>query len=173
MPVTPQQEIWPGGPEATHLAPLPEALAKILDRHRDEEGSLIPVLQEIQRRFGYLPREYMAAVARELRRPMAEVFGVASFYAQFSLQPRGETTIRVCLGTACHVRGGQAILEAFSRTLGIPAGSTTPDRKFSLERVACLGACGLAPVAMINQETFGRLTPEKVPELLKRKGETH
>lgn len=150
----------------THLAPAPEALRKILARHRKEEGSLIPVLQEVQRRYGYISREHMAYIARELRRPLSEVFGVASFYAQFYLAPRGKNMIRVCLGTACHVRGGQKILDAFSRTLGIQPGSTTPDKEFSLERVACLGACGLAPVAMINAETHGRLTPEKVEALL-------
>lgn len=162
----PEQGFWPEEPALTHLAPAPEALVKILKRHRDEEGSLVPVLQEIQRHFGYISREHMAYVARELRRPMSEVFGVASFYAQFYLEPRGENMVRVCLGTACHVRGGQEILAAFSRALGIQPGGTTPDKKFSLERVACLGACGLAPVAMINQETYGRLTPQKVAELV-------
>ena len=162
----PEQGFRPEEPALTHLAPAPEALVKILKRHRDEEGSLVPVLQEIQRHFGYISREHMAYVARELRRPMSEVFGVASFYAQFYLEPRGENMVRVCLGTACHVRGGQEILAAFGKALGIQPGGTTPDKKFSLERVACLGACGLAPVAMINQETYGRLTPEKVADLV-------
>jgi NADH-quinone oxidoreductase subunit E len=167
--MTPIQEANKSADQAdlTHLAPAPEALKKILRRHQKEEGSLIPVLQDIQKQFGYIPKELMACVARELRRPMSEVFGVASFYAQFSLEPKGKNLIRVCLGTACHVRGGQKILEAFAQTLGIRAGETTPDKKFSLERVACLGACGLAPVVMINQSTYGRLTPESVPEILK------
>lgn len=166
----PQEVYRQGEPTPTHLAPAPDALVKILRRHRDEEGSLVPVLQEIQRHFGYIDRQHMAYVARELRRPLSEVFGVASFYAQFYLSPRGENMVRVCLGTACHVRGGQEILAAFGRILGIGPGGTTPDRKFSLERVACLGACGLAPVAMINQETFGRLTPEKVAAILAARG---
>lgn len=157
----------------THLAPAPEPLVRILARHRDEEGSLIPVLQEIQRHYGYISREQMAYVARELRRPMSEVFGVTSFYAQFYLEPRGGNMIRVCLGTACHIKGGQEILQAFSQALGIQPGETTPDGRYSLERVACVGACGLAPVAMINQDTTGRLTPDKVPSLIKEKMPVH
>jgi len=143
-----------------------ENLARILTKYRGHQGVLIPVLQEIQRFYGYISKENMAAVSEELRIPASEVFGVASFYSQFYLEPKGENMIRVCQGTACHVRGAEQILEAFARELGIEPGETTPDKKFSLERVACLGACGLAPVAMIGEKTYGRLTPEKVQEVL-------
>lgn len=143
-----------------------EKLEQILKKYRGHQGILIPVLQEIQRFYGYISRESMAAVASELVIAESEVFGVASFYSQFYLEPRGQNMIRVCQGTACHVRGAEKILAAFAQELGIEPGETTPDKKFSLERVACLGACGLAPVAMIGEKTYGRLTPEKVSEIL-------
>lgn len=152
-----------------HLEMAPEDTAildKILKGHLQDSGPLIPVLQNVQRRFGYLSRENLAYIARALRVPLSDVFGTASFYAQFYLAPRGENMVRVCQGTACHVQGSRAILAAFADALGIDAGETTADGKFSLERVACLGSCGLAPVVMINQQTFGRLAPEDVPLLL-------
>lgn len=145
-----------------------EKLEVILKKHRGEAGALIPVFQELQKIRGYLPKEDLAYIARALGRPLSEVFGVASFYAQFYLEPRGERMVRVCLGTACHVRGADKILEAFAETMGIQPGETTPDKRFSLEMVACLGACGLAPVVMIDVETHGRLTPESVPELFEK-----
>jgi len=138
----------------------------ILKKYAGEKGALIPLLQEIQRYYGYISAESMAAAARVLKVSPSEVYGVASFYSQFYLEPKGEHMIRVCQGTACHVRGAAAILEAFSRELGIEPGETTPDGKFSLERVACLGACGLAPTVMIGDKTFGRLTPDNVREIL-------
>lgn len=139
----------------------------ILKKYQGQSGVLIPLLQEIQRFYGYISRENMSLVAKNMKIPESEVFGVASFYSQFYLEPRGENMIRVCQGTACHVRGADKVLEAFSKTLGIEPGETTPDKRFSLERVTCLGACGLAPVAMIGEKTFGRLTPEKVGEIMK------
>lgn len=145
-----------------------EKLEAILKKHRGEAGALIPVLQELQKIRGYLPKEDLAYIARGLGRPLSEVFGVASFYAQFYLEPRGERMIRICLGTACHVRGADKILAAFTKTMGIKPGETTPDKRFSLEGVACLGACGLAPVVMVDTETHGRLTPESVPDLFER-----
>ncbi|NLM95813.1 MAG: NADH-quinone oxidoreductase subunit NuoE [Firmicutes bacterium] len=152
-----------------HLAMAPEETAildKILARHAKDAGPLIPVLQDVQRQFGYLSRENLAYIARALKIPLSDVFGTASFYAQFYLAPRGENMVRVCQGTACHVQGSGGILAAFAAALGIDAGETTADGKFSLERVACVGSCGLAPVVMINQQTFGRLSPEDVPLLL-------
>ena len=143
-----------------------EKMEQILKKYRGHQGVLIPALQEIQRLYGYISRESMVAVAEGLGLPESEVFGVASFYSQFYLEPRGENMIRICQGTACHVRGVDKILTAFAEELGIEPGETTPDKKFSLERVACLGACGLAPVAMIGEKTYGRLTPEKVKEIL-------
>lgn len=139
----------------------------ILKRFRGQQGSLISVLQEIQRQYGFISKDHMKAVAGSFKVPPAEVYGVASFYSQFYLEAKGEHMIRVCLGTACHVRGAGKILEAFSEALGIEPGETTPDGKFSLERVACLGACGLAPVAMIGEKTYGRLEPAMVKEILK------
>lgn len=139
----------------------------ILKKYQGQSGVLIPLLQEIQRFYGYISRENMSLVAKNMKIPESEVFGVASFYSQFYLEPRGENMIRVCQGTACHVRGADKVLEAFSKTLGIEPGETTTDKRFSLERVTCLGACGLAPVAMIGEKTYGRLTPEKVGEIMK------
>ena len=109
----------------------------------------------------------MEYAAKQLRIPFSRIYGVATFYAQFHLTPRGENIIRVCQGTACHVRGAAKIVDALKEQLGIEVGETTEDLKFTLESVACIGACGLAPVIMINNDTFGRLTPEKIKEILK------
>lgn len=146
-----------------------EKLDIILKRFRNDPGSLIPVLQEAQKSFGWLGTDTLHYVAERLRVPWAEVYGVASFYAQFYLEPRGENMIRVCTGTACHVRGAEAILNALAQTLGISPGGTTEDKEFSLERVACLGACGLAPVVMINEEAHGRMAPEQAVGLIGEK----
>jgi NADH-quinone oxidoreductase subunit E len=143
-------------------------LAEVLARHRGNRGGLIPVLQETQAAYGYLPRPAIERIAKALRRPAAQVFGVATFYAQFHLKPRGRHIIRVCLGTACHVRGGELILEQLSQTLGIRPGETTADLLFTLERVACIGACGLAPTLMVDEDTHGRLTPKTAVALLDR-----
>lgn len=141
-------------------------LTEILEEYKGKEGVLIPVLQRAQEIKGYLPEETIRAIADFFNKPYSEVYGVATFYAQFRLQPSGENTIRVCAGTACHVRGGKAILDKICSELNIAPGGTSADGKFSLEPVACLGACGLAPVMMINDTTYGRLTPEKIPEIL-------
>jgi len=138
----------------------------ILRKHKSKEGALIPVLQEIQKSQGYISRPVMAYVAKSLKLPLAEVFGVASFYAQFYLEKRGENMIRVCLGTACHVKGAEGVLEAFSDELAVEVGGTTKNKMFSLERVGCLGACGLAPVVMVNDKTYSKMTPERVPEII-------
>jgi len=140
---------------------------EILERFRGEKGTTIPILQAIQEVYGYLPRQALEYAAKKLKTPLSRIYGVATFYAQFHLQPRGENIIRVCQGTACHVRGGAKIMDALKDQLGIGVGETTEDRKFTLESVACIGACGLAPVIMINNDTFGRLTPEKIKEILK------
>lgn len=138
----------------------------ILAAYKGRPGALIPVLQETQEVFGYLSRENMEKIASELHIPFSKVYGVATFYAQFHLKPRGKNVIRVCLGTACHVRGGEKILDAVSKELNIKPGETTKDLQFTLERVACLGACGLAPTVMVNNETHGRMKPEDVPALI-------
>jgi len=139
-----------------------EALAKLLDQYRDYKGGLIPVLQEAQNIYGYLPGEVLQKIAKELRIPFSKVFGVCTFYAQFHLKPRGRNIIRVCLGTACHVRGGSKIFEAAQESLGVGQGGTTEDLRFTLETVACIGACGLSPCMMVNDDTHGRLVPQKV-----------
>ncbi len=143
-----------------------EALGKLLDQYRDYKGALIPVLQEAQNIYGYLPKDVLKRIAKELRIPFSKVFGVCTFYAQFHLKPRGRNIIRVCLGTACHVRGGEKVFEAAQQNLGVEPGGTTEDLRFTLETVACIGACGLSPCMMVNEDTHGRLMPKKVGEVL-------
>lgn len=145
------------------LAPLMEILREYKD---NPKGALIPVLQKAQGVYGYLPKPVLETIARELRLTTAEVFGVVTFYAQFHLNPRGKHIIRVCQGTACHVRGGAKILEAVSEHLKVKPGETTRDLEFTLETVACLGACGLAPVMMVDDNTHGRLNPLDIPGIL-------
>ena len=140
---------------------------EILSEYKDNpKGALIPVLQKAQGVSGYLPKPVLETIARELRLTTAEVFGVVTFYAQFHLNPRGKHIIRVCQGTACHVRGGAKILEAVSEHLKVKPGETTRDLEFTLETVACLGACGLAPVMMVDDNTHGRLNPLDIPGIL-------
>jgi len=141
---------------------------QILKNREGQKGVLITVLQEIQEAYGFLPRPVLERVSKAMKVPLSKIFGVVTFYAQFHLKPRGEHVIRVCLGTACHVRGGERVLEKVSEVIGIQPGETTEDLKFTLERVACLGACGLAPAMMIGDQTFGRLTGKKIEKLLKR-----
>ncbi len=150
-------------PPSISLDPLKAVLAK----HEHEEGALIPVLQETQELYGYLPREAVMAIARSLRLSPAQVYAVATFYAQFYITPRGKHIIRCCEGTACHVRGAEQIITVLEKELGIEAGETTPDMEFTLETVACIGACGLAPTMVIDEETYGKMTIDKVRKLVK------
>lgn len=143
-------------------------LDEILSKYKDVKGALIPVLQDTQSAYGYLSKEVIDHIAYKMNIPVSQIYGVVTFYAQFHLNPRGKNIIRVCQGTACHVRGAKAILKAVEDNLKIGAGETTPDLSFTLETVACIGACGLAPVMMINEDTHGRLTPEAVTEILAR-----
>ncbi|WP_410772350.1 NADH-quinone oxidoreductase subunit NuoE [Fontibacillus sp. BL9] len=131
------------------------------------QGALIPVLHEIQDIFGYLPEEALQIVSEELELPMAEIYGVATFYSFFSLEPKGEYVIRVCMGTACYIKGAQAVLDRLAQELEIPVQGTTPDGKFTLDATRCLGACGLAPVMTIGEKVYGRLTPNEIPKILK------
>jgi len=133
---------------------------------RGERSDLIAILQEVQARFGYLPEEAMRRVAKFVNTSESQVYGVATFYGQFRLTPGGRNTIRVCLGTACHVQGGVRILATVEKELGIARGGTTPDGAFSLETVACLGACALAPNVTVNGDVHSHLTPEKVAKIL-------
>jgi NADH-quinone oxidoreductase subunit E len=123
-------------------------------------------LQAVQKEFGYLTPDAMRTVSTEMRIPTAEIYGVATFYAQFHLKPRGRHVIRVCRGTACHVRGSLKILDKVKETLHVKENDTTEDLRFTLEPVACIGACGLAPVIMVDGQTFGRLVPDKVPDII-------
>lgn len=141
-------------------------LDEILDKYQDVKGALIPVLQEAQHAYGYLSKDVVEHIAQRLEIPVSQIYGVITFYAQFHLNPRGRNIVRVCQGTACHVRGGKAILKALEDNLKVAAGETTPDLKFTLETVACIGACGLAPVMMINDDTHGRLTPDAISGIL-------
>jgi len=133
---------------------------------RGERSDLIAILQEVQSRVGYLPEEAMQRVAEHVGVPESEVYGVATFYSQFRLTPGGKSTIRVCQGTACHVQGGAIILKAIEDELGVGPGGTTPDGNFTLETVACLGACALSPNMTVDDEVYGQLTPEKSLDIL-------
>ena len=125
------------------------------------------MLQQAQEIFGYLPKDVLIKISNEIDVPISQIYGVVTFYAQFHLEPRGESIVRSCQGTACHVRGAKAVLTAIREKLGLKEGQvTTPDLKFTLETVACIGACGLAPVFMVNDDTHGRLTPESVGPIL-------
>jgi NADH:ubiquinone oxidoreductase subunit E len=146
---------------------VPDALAKIMAEYKGEKGALIPILQKVQEKFGYLPKEAISEIAKFSRMSESEIFGVASFYAQFYFTRRGQHTVKVCLGTACHVRGGERILDEVKRELDVESGGTTKDYKFSLERVACFGSCALAPVLVINKDVYGRMTIAKAKETLK------
>ena len=143
-----------------------ERLRQVIAEHRGQPGATMPVLQAAQEIFGYLPEEVQIMVAEGLDIPLSEVYGVASFYAQFSMNPTGKYQISVCLGTACYVKGSGDIFKKLEELLGITNGECTPDGKFSLDSCRCVGACGLAPVMMINDEVYGRLTVDDVPTIL-------
>jgi NADH-quinone oxidoreductase subunit E len=144
-----------------------EALDRIIDEHREEPGALIPLLQQAQGLYGFLPREVLLHISEKTGIPRSQIYGVATFYAQFYLQRRGKCIVRQCDGTACHVRGAGKIVEAIEQELGIKDGETTPDYKFTFEVVYCLGSCGLSPVAVVNDQVLGRLVPEKMIQVLK------
>lgn len=154
------------GSTGKNLEKYLEPLREILENSEKEEKDLIPILQKAQKKYGYLPKEVIIEVGKQLGLSFVEVYGVITFYSQFHLEPRGKNIIRVCMGTACHVRGGDDILEKLQSQLNISNGETTEDLEFTLETVACIGACGLAPVIMINDETYGRLEPKDIPEIL-------
>ncbi len=145
-----------------------EKLKQIIAENKDIEGALIPILHEAQELFGYLPEKVQQIIADGLGVSLAEVYGVATFYSRFTLTPKGKYNIQICLGTACYVKGADKVLEKLERVLGIKAGETTPDGKFSIQDARCVGACGLAPVMVINDEVYGKMTPDKVDEILKK-----
>ena len=151
--------------------PEPLDLSKIkpiLEKYQGQDGALIPVLQEAQALYGYLPEEALKTISQGLKIPLSRIYGVVTFYAQFYLTPRGRHTVRVCRGTACHVRGGKNVLKATQQFLGIGENETTADFKFTFETVACLGACALSPVLLVDKNYFGKLTPAKVEKVLKQ-----
>jgi len=145
-----------------------KAVRAILGRHAGEADALIPVLQDLQRTFGYLPRPALRLAARRLGRPLADVVGVATFYTRFRFLPGGRHTVRVCHGTACHVAGAERISRAVEEELRVGEGETTADRLFTLTHVACLGCCSLAPVMMVDETAYGRLRPETVRRVFAR-----
>lgn len=140
----------------------------ILQKYKGQDGSLIPILQEAQNLYGYLTEEVLGHISREVKIPISRIYGVVTFYAQFYLTPRGRHTVRVCRGTACHVRGGRSVLNAVKENLQIDENETTQDFNFSLETVACLGTCFLAPVMMVDRNYYGKLIPQRVPSILRR-----
>ncbi|MFC2046668.1 NADH-quinone oxidoreductase subunit NuoE [Chloroflexota bacterium] len=146
-------------------------LYPILKKHKGRGDALITILQEIQEVYSYLPEEVLTHLSAAANIPLSQIYAVATFYAQFYLTPRGRNTIRVCRGTACHVRGGPRVLDAVERELGITEGETRADLEYTLETVACIGACALAPTMVINQHTHGKMTPSKVAEILSRQAE--
>ena len=152
-----------------------ERLEAIIDKSRGKSWALIPLLQEIQETFGYIPQEAIESIAEALNLFPSQVQGVVSFYAGFSFQPKGRYVVKVCRGTACHVKGGRGILRYMKKELGLDEGETSPDYQFTLETVACLGACFLAPTMMVNRAYYGKLSPPKVSTVLeqywKEKGE--
>lgn len=143
-------------------------LDAVIDEYEGKPGALIPVLQIAQGIYGYLPEAPLKHIAKRLRKPYSEVAGVVGFYSFFSTVPRGRHVIRVCLGTACYVRGGKAVLDGIKDRLGIDVGETTEDRLFSLEVARCFGACGLAPAMSIGEEVYKRVRPSRLPEILAR-----
>ena len=148
------------------MRPSTSELARLTAKAAGRRRALIQVLQDIQDRFHWLPPEALEHVAEARGVPLVQVYGVATFYKSFSLRPRGRHICTVCLGTACHVRGGGAVLEQFERRLGVAAGETTPDGAYTLERVNCLGACALAPLAVVDGHYYGQMTEAKVATVL-------
>ena len=142
------------------------ALLAVIEKYRGVKGSMIPILQQAQDIYGYLPYEVQNAIAEGMNVPFEKVYGVATFYAQFALSPKGKYNISVCLGTACYVKGSGKIYERLQEKLGIGEGECTPDRKFSLMAARCVGACGLAPVMMVNEDVYGRITEKDVDDIL-------
>lgn len=143
-------------------------LRKVISEHKDEKGALMPILQKAQDIYGYLPIEVQTIIAEELEIPLEKVYGIVTFYSQFSLNPKGKYKISVCLGTACYVKGAGDILDKLKKILGIDSGECTPDGKFSLEACRCIGACGLAPVLTVNEEVYGRLSVDDIEGIISK-----
>lgn len=145
-----------------------EKLSEIFTKYESDQSALISILQDIQEEFGYLPREVLQTTSKELNIPLSRIISLATFFNSFSLQPKGKHPVNVCMGTACHVRGAQLILEKFERELGIKTGETSEDLDFSLDAVRCIGCCGLAPVVTIGEDVHGKMSQTKVPGVIKK-----
>lgn len=145
-----------------------ERLCAVIEEHMNQKGALMPILQNAQGIYGYLPLEVQQIISEKMDIPLEEVYGVASFYSQFNLNPKGQYQISVCLGTACYVKGSQKILDRIIEKLNLQPGEITPDGKYSLDATRCIGACGLAPVMCVNDEVYGRLVPEDVDKILEK-----
>ncbi|MCL1828874.1 MAG: NAD(P)H-dependent oxidoreductase subunit E [Oscillospiraceae bacterium] len=143
-------------------------LKAVIERHKEEAGAVMPVMQEAQEIYGYLPEEVQIMIAEGLGVPLTDVYGISSFYAQFALNPKGENQINVCLGTACYVKGAGDILERICKKVGCESGEITDDGKFSVDATRCIGACGLAPVIVINGDVYGRLKTEEVDAIVEK-----
>lgn len=141
-------------------------LKEYIDSLKDSQGALMQILHKAQSIFGYLPIEVQKFISEEMDIPLAEIYGVATFYTQFSIEPKGKHKIGVCLGTACYVKGSQLVLDKLSKELGIKVGNTTEDNLFTLEATRCLGCCGLAPVMIIDDEVYGKLDPKNIPDII-------
>jgi NADP-reducing hydrogenase subunit HndA len=143
-------------------------LQEIIEKYKNSRGALIPVLHEAQEVYGYLPMKVQKIISESLDIPLSEIYGVVTFYTQFSLKPKGKFKISACMGTACYVKGANLVLEKLQEKLGIQVGDCTEDGKFSLDACRCIGACGLAPVIMINDDVYGRLTPDDIEKVLEK-----
>jgi NADH-quinone oxidoreductase subunit E len=145
-----------------------QRVSAILNKYQADPGAVIAILQDIQEEFSYLPKNVLMFVSRELDIPLSRVLSLATFYKAFSMKPKGKHPVHVCLGTACHVRGAQLVLEKFEREFNLKSGETSPDMEFSLDSVRCVGCCGLAPVVMVGEEVHGKITQTKVSGLIKK-----
>ncbi len=143
-----------------------EKMEQILNKYTKEKSNLIQILNDVQESYGYIPKTAQLAISEYLGLPMAEIYGVITFYSRFTLRPKGKYNISVCLGTACYVKGSEKVLDRLKEKLGIDVGETTPDGKFSIEATRCIGACGLAPVFTVNDEVYGNATPELMDKVL-------
>ena len=143
-------------------------ISEILDKYEPDQSSVIPVLQDVQEKIGYLPKDILIEISKSLNVPLSRVLSLATFFKAFSLEPKGKYPIHICMGTACHVRGAKLVLEKFERELGIKSGETTQDLQFSLDEVRCVGCCGLAPVVMVGEEVHGKISQAKAPAVLKK-----
>ena len=143
-----------------------EKMEQILNKYTKDKSNLIQILNEVQESYGYISKKSQLAISEYLNMPMAEIYGVITFYSRFTLKPKGKYNISVCLGTACYVKGSEKVLDRLKEKLGIDVGQTTPDGKFSIEATRCIGACGLAPVFTVNDEVYGNATPELMDKVL-------